>query len=777
MISRPIFRTSFSNLALLSALAISSLGIVACNDSGSGSTSTYNALIRRTEGGVPHIKAHDFGSLGYGTGYAMAQDNVCIVADQMLRYSGERSRFLGPQNGNLESDFFYQLFIDRGEASQSVDERQASVFRGAAAGYNRFLRDTGVANLSDPNCKGQSWVRNLEEIDFRRVTRMNFFYPFLLSQIVAAAPPSTPLASASSTSHKISPAEGKKIQLALQKLIEPMKHMGSNGIAIGRDGTQSGTGMLLTNPHQPWTGSSRFWSFHQTIPGVLDIIGANVMGRPQVGFGATENVAWTSTVQTGPLFTFYRLNLVPGNPTQYMFDGQPRDMIKETVTVQVPDGNGGFTKKSHTFYSTHFGAMLVGGSFSWNSSVAFAVKAPDVGWRGLESFIPSYQAKSVQEYKAVMDKYQMNPANQMATDSSGNVYYANIAPIPNLDDAQRAACTVPGGFDGSRSECMWKNDPDAAAPGIIGPSKMPSLIRTDFVTNSNDSYWLANPLAPLTGFNSSLGTVNTARSFRTRAGLAQVMERIAGSDGKGAGKFTLDQLQQLITDNVSQTGRALRDDLVTLCQKNPSVTMSNGTAVDISAACPVLAAWDLRFTLDSRGAPLFREFAVTTPTLRNYAVPFSASDPVNTPRGLDTNNNPDVLKALATAVKRLRDANIPLDARLRELQYVTRNGERIPIHGGPEAPGVLNIINTTFTASVGGYPDVTGASSSWMMAVEYKEGGPVARGVMAYSQTTNPNSPHFADQTKAFSQGNWMNLPFREADVAAAATETLQIKE
>lgn len=80
---------------------------------------TYEALIRRTEGGVPHIKADDFASLGFGTGHAMAEDNICILADQFLTFAAARSHFFGPDAGNLNSDFFYQLFIDRGRGQRS----------------------------------------------------------------------------------------------------------------------------------------------------------------------------------------------------------------------------------------------------------------------------------------------------------------------------------------------------------------------------------------------------------------------------------------------------------------------------------------------------------------------------------------------------------------------------------------------------------------------------------------------------------------------------------
>lgn len=48
---------------------------------------------------------------------------------------------------------------------------------------------------------------------------------------------------------------------------------------------------------------------------------------------------------------------------------------------------------------------------------------------------------------------------------------------------------------------------------------------------------------------------------------------------------------------------------------------------------------------------------------------------------------------------------------------------------------------------------------------------------MMYSQTTNRNSPHFADMIRLFSQGEWVDLPFSEADVAAATTDSFDLKE
>ena len=49
--------------------------------------SEVSAEIRRTTFGVPHIRAADERGLGYGIGYAYAQDNLCLLP--LLIHNGE----------------------------------------------------------------------------------------------------------------------------------------------------------------------------------------------------------------------------------------------------------------------------------------------------------------------------------------------------------------------------------------------------------------------------------------------------------------------------------------------------------------------------------------------------------------------------------------------------------------------------------------------------------------------------------------------------------------
>src|SRR5215207_3463470 len=81
----------------------------------------YAAEIRRTEGGMPHVKARDYGSLGFGLAYAYAEDQGCRFADIIATVRARRSRYFGPDAGyghlggrtnNLASDFFFQRIKD-----------------------------------------------------------------------------------------------------------------------------------------------------------------------------------------------------------------------------------------------------------------------------------------------------------------------------------------------------------------------------------------------------------------------------------------------------------------------------------------------------------------------------------------------------------------------------------------------------------------------------------------------------------------------------------------
>ena len=758
----------------------------------------YRAEVVRTEFGVPHITAKNIESLSAGFAYAFAQDNICTIANEYVTVRGERSKFFGADKTwtfsgnssvykNLDADFYFEWvkqekavekLLDQKPPLGPIDEVRRGV-KGYVAGYNAYLKATkGGRTIPDPRCQGEPWVRPITELDvYRRFYQLGILASSgaVIKGIVNAAPQSPAAAAAGDERRAEMLASGD----GLQKL---QPDIGSNAYGFGAEATENGRGLVLGNPHFPWDGSERLYQAHLRIPGQVNVAGGTLYGVPLILIGHTRGLAWSHTVATAWRFTPFKLQLAPGDPYSYVVDGQTRPMKKTEVTVEVKDGE----PRKRTIYSTEYGPMvgdLVGIPLPWTEGSGFALGDVNAtNFRYLNHFYENNKAKSVAAYDRVQRKYQGIPwVNSIAADSNGNAYYSMQGAIPYVPDEKAADCNVaqPGFdvlglpiLDGSRSACNWDTSDRAAAPGTFPPDEVPTLVRRDYVHNGNDSHWLTNPLAPMTGFDRIIGIENAERTARTRIGLIQVADRLAGKDGLPGNRFNRKNLEEITLGNRQYLGELWRDPLVELCKSS---------GVD-QAACTALGNWDLRDNLDSRGGLLFRRFVsrllgnfrslptglqgATMPGADTiYTRPYDNGDPVNTPSGLNT-LNPAVRRALTDAIGDLNAAKIPLEDPLRNWQYETRAGEKIPIHGGPGGVGVFNAINVQWNVE-NGYGNVPHGSSFVMVAgFTGKKSCPVAADTfVTYGQSENQRSKHAADYTKAFSEKRWNSTRFCDRDV------------
>ncbi len=795
-------RSRFSptkTLVFALALLVGALPLAASANGAHSRKAPYLALVRWTSYGIPHVTAIDWGSLGYGYGYAFAHDNLCTLAQDVVESTGEQSRWFGPGGGRLESDWLWALFNSDAvaEASwQQLDADLQSLLQGYADGYNRDLAEVGVANLPEP-CRDAGWVRPIDALDMLKVLNkltLRAGVANFIPSIVGAQPPA-PLASSSGATS--APTSVRKEPTGVTSLDEARTllartelpdwssdRFGSNAVALGRDLTNDGGGALLGNPHFPWLGINRFHLTHLTIPGRYDAMGAAIYGFPLVNIGFNRNVAWSHTVSTARRFVVFELTLAPGDPTSYVFDGAVLPMTTQTVTVDVLQGDGSLAPASHTFYSTRWGPMLVLPPLAgWSTTRGYTIADVNVGnIRGLRQYREMGSAHSVAEFRHAIESNLALPwVNSIAADRQGNAYYGDISTVPHVTDAKLAACANTFvaqvlssvrvyTLDGSTSACDLGSDPDAPQPGIFGPSHLPSIQRGDFAQNSNDSYWLANPAQRLEGYPQIIGVdEGRPQGLRTRLGLRQIEDRMLGTDGLPGSGFGRQWLQDVLYQNRNLSAELLLDGVRTLCMEEDNhVDLGGGNVVDVSQACAVLASWDGTNDPDRVGPHIWLELydrASGTPNL--YAVPFDANDPVNTPRDLNLGDaavRSAVMASLAGAVDRLVGAGIALDAPWGTVQFDTRNGEIFPIPGGPGGMGVYNAIYPAgLVPNVGYTPIVSG--SSYIQAVRWKRGWPDVRGIVTYSQSTNPDSPHFSDMTRVFSDQEWLTLPFRERDI------------
>ncbi len=797
-------------VCMLTASAGAAALLAACGGSNpydiTKDTATIKVEIRRTAYGVPHIVAKDVRSAAYGVAYSYAQDNICVAANQFLTVAGERSKYLGAGAGdsNVRSDYYHRLIFDQAaidKAFSGVSATTAAAITGYVEGYNRFLADAKASDFAADCAPGNvpaDWAKRvLTEADYKRhlmslVTQAG--YGAFQSAITDAQPPAgifmasadrKPVQmakAATSRAHApaaISLAALQRSAIAFGRTMDE-RPMGSNGQAFGSAATDNGRGLLVGNPHFPWAGPSRFYQAHVQIPGAYNVMGATLGPAPFPVIGFNDNVAWTHTVSTGRRFTLFELSL---SGTNYVVDGVAKPITSKQISLDVL-ANGTLSKQTRTFYGTEYGPILVSAQLgaSWTATKAFAIRDANItNGRFLDQWWDMGRANGTDALRQAAAKYMALPwVNTIAADRAGNALYADYSVVPNVSAAHLATCsTSPQAqalaaartylLDGSKAACNWPVDPAAASPGIMAAGNLPILIRSDYVGNSNDSAWLANPAQPLTGYSPLVGEQARTQSLRTRMAFTQVQDRLAGTDGQSGNKVSAENQEAVFFQSRLMSAELVRPALVTLCTSTPTATASNGTVVDLSLACSVLTTWDGRAKTSSVGAVVFREFWRKAQTISGlFGTPFNAAMPVSTPRDPAV-GNPTVaaamLRSLADGVLALNAAGVPLNAKLGDAQYVTRDGVKLPISGGDEFEGIFNKI-TPPGLTAGGYTSVN-SGSSYIQIVSFPPEGVNARGLLTYSQSTNPASPYFADQTKVLSTEKFVKFPYTEAEIAA----------
>jgi acyl-homoserine-lactone acylase len=143
------------------------------NESGGGkvvgSGSRYEATVRRTTDGVPHITGKTVADAAFGQGYAGGQDRTCDLADQVVKIEGQRSRWFGAgtKDANLDSDVQWLGIgiYDRSVADWAKLGAEAKgLFNAYVDGWNTHLNEVGVGGIGGW-CKGEKWVRQLKPVE------------------------------------------------------------------------------------------------------------------------------------------------------------------------------------------------------------------------------------------------------------------------------------------------------------------------------------------------------------------------------------------------------------------------------------------------------------------------------------------------------------------------------------------------------------------------------------------------------------------------------------
>ncbi|HEX6418267.1 MAG TPA: penicillin acylase family protein, partial [Acidimicrobiales bacterium] len=644
---RPAHRGPRRQVAAVLAAAVLLAGACSGDDGGDeaadevvGAGDTYEATIHRTGGGVPHIRGGSLADVAFGQGWASGEDRACDVADQVLKVTGQRARWLGPgpDGVNVDSDVAWRAIGIAERAAGEWEDAPGEVvelFTAFADGWNAHLDAVGADGLAGW-CAGADWVGPVEPVEvytYARAISLQASSGALAGFIPSAAPPGA----RDATEDGEAAAGGPPVP----------PPAASNAWGIGAARSAEGGGMLVANPHFPWEGELRFWEVHLTVPGEIDVYGAQLSGLPGIGIGFTDSFAWSHTVSAGNRFTAYRLDLVPGSPTSYRYGDEAREMTPTEHTIEVLGDDGEVTRTNRTTWATHYGPVIDFPGFGWTADAAISFRDANIDNDEFAlQYLGMLTADDLDDLIEVHTEVNGVPLfNTVAVSADGRAWYADTSATPNLSDEALAAyeeslasdpvvaIAADNGailLDGSDPLFEWVEEDGARDPGLVPAADQPQVEQPDYVFNANDPFWVPHATALLQGDYSPLhGREDSALSPRSRENATVLDDLSAGGPSGADGKFTLDELAEAALANRGFTARALLDEVVARCEAaagtpvdlpaldppEPGGAPGSTTvpapglpaaSIDVAPACPVLDGWDGVYDLDRAGAVLWR---------------------------------------------------------------------------------------------------------------------------------------------------------------------------
>jgi acyl-homoserine-lactone acylase len=722
---RPLPRSPFAMSATSRLRRLAAVVLLPCLLGGaSRAPASDDPVIRRTEFGVAHIEATTFRGVGIGLGYTQAEDYRERVVLSLLRAKGYMGRTFGKDS--MESDFAaMRVHVRVQQTYHLLDADTRAMYDGFAEGVNRFIRanrttlpawvqpvfhghdvaagDIGTANTTAARNLVQRWLRR---DSLTRTTPPEFGASLDLPDV------------------------------ADRPILGSDADVGSNAWALAPSRTTSGRAILLRNPHLNWNAG--YWEAHVTLPGKLDFYGDFRIGSAfSVVGGFNAHLGWATTNNATDLDEVYELALDAAQPDHYLFDGASVPVRYEEVAVVSRDADTLITT-TRRYATTPLGPVV-----HRTSDKLYIVRAgPEGEYRAGAQFLAMMRARTLAEWKQALAIRARATSNLTYADRAGTILTIWMASIPRLPHhSGRDSVPIPA----RTSADIWTR--------LITLDSLPQTQNPPggYVHNENDAPHFANLRALL---DTARYPDNVERGeLRLRSQLA--LQLIANSR-----RFSLEDvvrqkhsMRMLLADRVKPA-------LLAAVKRSPVASDSNAVR-----AAAILTAWNNTVAPDSRGGVLFETFWRRYQSQARdsaFAEKWSWARLTQTPRGL---GQPDkAVDALLWAITETTRKYGRPDVAWGDVHRVRRGTVDVPVGGCSGALGCFRVL--TYEEQADG-KRAANSGDGWVLAVEFGPRTPRAYSILAYGQSTDPQSPHHADQAAMFARGEFKPVRFTAKDVVA----------
>lgn len=410
-----------------------------------------NVIITRDDWGIAHVKGTTDADAVFGAIYAQAEDDFNRIETNYLNAMGRLAEAEG--EAAIWSDLRMKIFIDpvelKGQFERSP-EWLKKLMAAWADGLNFYLaKNPGVKPRVIT--RFEPWMPlafsegsiggDIESIDLQR---LRAFYDTSVGASVASLEP--------------------------DPFPEPL---GSNGIAIAPKNTKDGKALLLINPHTSFFFRSEL---QMTSDEGLNAYGASTWGQFFIYQGFNERLGWMHTSSDVDAIDEYLETVIKRDGGHYYRHGTAeKPLVVKAITIRYKTKEG-MADRTFTTYRTHHGPVIRSEGNKW-VTVALMHKP-------VEALMQSYgrtKAKSLAEFKKIMELHANSSNATLYADADGNIAYFHPNFIPRRND--KFDWTKP--VDGSDPETDWGK--------LLTMEESPTLVNpaSGWVYNTNNWPWTA----------------------------------------------------------------------------------------------------------------------------------------------------------------------------------------------------------------------------------------------------------------------------------------------
>lgn len=503
--------------------------------------------------------------------------------------------------------------------------------------------------------------------------------------------------------------------------------IGSNAIAVAPSRSDDGATRLLGNSHQPLTGPLSWYEVHLHSDEGWRIRGGLFPGSPLVTIGARPELGWGVTVNQPDLVDVYVLEVDPEDEGRYRLDGEWVPFATRTARIPIRlFGHFYWTVEREIAESVH-------GPVLRTEHGTYALRFP--GYREIrqpEQWYRMNRARNFDEWRAAMDFGAIASFNFVYGDAEGHIglFHNSRSPLRAPDWDWKAR------LPGDRSDLIWsETQAFADNPQVVDPD-------AGYVHSANQSpFHVTDPAddPDPDAFASEFGfpTRMTNRAVRG-------LELLAADESITRADFEAIKFDGAYAED-SRAARYVRSVL----------DEDFETGSPYAAGQDVLARWDLGTDLGNEQA------ALGVCVLSAEWLAEQQRRPA-----------PPVREVFVECVDRMTEQLGRLEVPWGEVNRLRRGRVDLPLAGGPDT---LRAIYGRDTDGDGVLTAV-GGDGLVVFAEWDADGEPLLRTVHQFgSATTQPRSPHYADQAAMFAGHGLKRVEWDPEKIRAAAASTLRV--